>query len=168
MIVYRFEIAGTCYDHNGLICGISDALGIDSLLDKPSGLSGINYMIDEARDCIERLGDPDNEAYIPVPSMWWSSSRDLFCFFTLVGIKRCDDIISKLANISILTSHPVILWSIDTSLIDKEMEKYSDPYQVVIRLDEDGWKRYAKNLFEFTTARSINAAIRMIKGVYKD
>ena len=69
----------------------------------------------------------------------------------------------NLIHICMETGHPVVLWSTDTSSFGEEEVVHSDPYQVVICVtDESEWGSKIKNLFNFTSEKSANAAMRFI------
>lgn len=168
MMIYRLEIADTKYPHNGIVCGIADCLGVESVC-----LSYGNAMnpekqelIEIAHDCIDQLGDPDSPSYITVPYKWSTDNR-YFCFFTANGIKRCMDNIIGLIHVSIETGHPVMLWCANTDLFNECDLVYNDPYQAVLLVDDDKeWQGRIKSLFRFKSEKSAKAALRLIQGEY--
>lgn len=168
MIVYRLEIADTKYPHNGIICGISDCLGVESVCLSYGNASDPKKqeLIDMAHWSIDQLGDPDSPSYIAVPYKWSTDDR-YFCFFTPEGIKRCMDNIMDLIHVCIETGHPVMLWCADTRLFDEIDVVYTDKDQVVILVDNDNeWNSRIKSLFKFRSEKSAKVALKLIQGEY--
>lgn len=167
MVVYRLEIGNTVYPHNGIVCGIADALEVEgTCLEYGNATSPDKQdLIDIAHNCIEQLGDPDSVSYIPVPYEW-STRSDYYCFFTTTGIRRCMEVLVDLMDVCIKTGHPVVLWSTNTD--DDSVVVYSDPYQVVLQLEDGSWESSIKHLFSFTEENKAKAALRMIRGDYRN